>query len=373
MAVAILGTGIVSPAAALGAETVVPVRLESLSRLPILRVAEAEIQTDRHGVLAGRGPWDLKAEGHLVVVTGGPGRPLRLQRLRARPGQGALQVGSQGALRPLTTPITVAARDNHLVVVAQVPEARYVAGVVDGEMTASAPHQALRAQAIVARSFLHQSRQRHQQDDAWVCDQSHCQVWHREAAAPITAAVTATGHLVVTSRSGHPLPVYYHASCGGSTVAVHLVYGGIPQTHLGGVTDAACQADQPWQARLTLPEAAAALRQARLIGADPVTDLRVSDRTASGWPVTLDVAGKTPRRIPAYLGWLAFGQRLGWGRLPGLHFDLQTTGTDVRVNGRGIGHGIGLCQRGTMRQAQAGRQAEAILATYFPGTTVGPR
>jgi stage II sporulation protein D len=368
-----LGTGTVSPAAARGGETVVPVRLDSLSRSETLRLGEAVLQGDGTATLKGTGPWELRAEGHLVVVSSGVGQPRRLQRLSARPKRTALLVGTIGPARPIAAPIRVTAYDNHLVVVAQVPEIQYVAGVVDGEMSAAAPHQALRAQAIVARSFLHQNRHRHQQDDAWVCDQSHCQVWHRDAAAPVRAAVAATDRLVVTNRQGTPLPVYYHAACGGSTVAVHLVYGGNPLAHLGGVTDDGCQAEKGWQARLALPDAVAALQQAKLIGADPVSGLRVADRTPSGWPVSVEVSGRTFRRIGAYQAWLAFGQRLGWGRLPGLHFDLQTTGTDVQVTGRGIGHGIGLCQRGTMRQARAGRKAESILATYFPGTTVGPR
>jgi stage II sporulation protein D len=284
-----------------------------------------------------------------------------------------MTVRTEGAVsgRTLSVPITVTARDQRLIVVADIPESRYLAGVVDGEMTPAAPHQALRAQAIVARSFLYQSRHRHRADGAWVCDQSHCQVWHSEADPHITAAVADSIGLVMVGPTGKPVPVYYHAACGGSTMPVHLVYGGAPLPHLGGISDAVCQAVPAWQASVSLDEAAGALRQAGLIGPEPVTRLTVTDRTATGWPVSLRTEGPSPKTVSAYQAWLAFGQAWGWGKLPGLHFDLSLSAQQLTIRGRGIGHGIGLCQTGTMRMAQQGKSAESILATYFPGTRVG--
>jgi stage II sporulation protein D len=41
------------------------------------------------------------------------------------------------------------------------------------------------------------------------------------------------------------------------------------------------------------------------------------------------------------------------------------------VKGNGYGHGIGMCQWGAIGRARAGQSARAILATYYPGTTVG--
>jgi stage II sporulation protein D len=42
------------------------------------------------------------------------------------------------------------------------------------------------------------------------------------------------------------------------------------------------------------------------------------------------------------------------------------------VRGNGYGHGIGMCQWGAIGRARAGQTARAILAAYYPGTTVGP-
>ena len=41
------------------------------------------------------------------------------------------------------------------------------------------------------------------------------------------------------------------------------------------------------------------------------------------------------------------------------------------VKGNGYGHGIGMCQWGAIGRARAGQSVRYILATYYPGTTVG--
>jgi stage II sporulation protein D len=42
------------------------------------------------------------------------------------------------------------------------------------------------------------------------------------------------------------------------------------------------------------------------------------------------------------------------------------------VHGNGYGHGVGMCQWGAIGRARAGQSVRTILATYYPGTTVGP-
>ena len=45
--------------------------------------------------------------------------------------------------------------------------------------------------------------------------------------------------------------------------------------------------------------------------------------------------------------------------------------TNLTVNGRGYGHGIGMCQWGAIGRARAGQNYRTILETYYPGTTIG--
>jgi stage II sporulation protein D len=44
----------------------------------------------------------------------------------------------------------------------------------------------------------------------------------------------------------------------------------------------------------------------------------------------------------------------------------------VTFRGQGYGHGVGMCQWGAIGRARAGQTFRQILATYYPGTSVGP-
>jgi stage II sporulation protein D len=55
-------------------------------------------------------------------------------------------------------------------------------------------------------------------------------------------------------------------------------------------------------------------------------------------------------------------------------YTASTNGGEVSsltINGRGYGHGIGMCQWGAIGRARAGQNYRTILETYYPGTTIG--
>src|SRR5690606_28205394 len=119
--------------------------------------------------------------------------------------------------------------------------------------------QAMTAQAIVARAYLQQEGTRHPEAGAAVCDQSHCQRYLAPASPEGRRAVQETADQVVADAGGRPVPVYYHADCGGHTAPVAIVFGGQPWPHLAGVADPACAQRPSWQSRLSLAQNRAAL------------------------------------------------------------------------------------------------------------------
>jgi stage II sporulation protein D len=92
--------------------------------------------------------------------------------------------------------------------------------------------------------------------------------------------------------------------------------------------------------------------------------LTVEKRGESGRAVTLLLdAGE----VSAEAFRLAVGQALGWNRIPSTWFEVSQQGDRFLFHGRGYGHGVGLCQKGSAAMAAAGRTREQILAQYFPG------
>jgi stage II sporulation protein D len=63
-----------------------------------------------------------------------------------------------------------------------------------------------------------------------------------------------------------------------------------------------------------------------------------------------------------------FRAALGYASIPSVFFEAETFGSEVVISGRGLGHGVGMCQWGAREMAQSGRDFKEILGHYYPGT-----
>ncbi|MGH9532576.1 MAG: hypothetical protein ACRD2Q_09295, partial [Terriglobales bacterium] len=69
---------------------------------------------------------------------------------------------------------------------------------------------------------------------------------------------------------------------------------------------------------------------------------------------------------------LELGRRLGWSAVPGNNFTAEQDGDAVILRGRGLGHGLGLCQRGAADMAAKRAGFVEILRHYYPNTALAP-
>jgi stage II sporulation protein D len=210
-----------------------------------------------------------------------------------------------------------------------------VAAVVAAEVQRDTPLEAMKAMSVLARSYYVASGRRH--ESYQFCDTTHCQ-WRRETVADSHTAAAATRATagIVLSYGGRAFPAMYHASCGGRTKSAEEVglSGDIyPYTPVECET---CRRTAPtWIRHLT-----------RETGA-----------------VFLKGASETHR--------LEINRTQGSHTLPSNHFK-ATIDSDVVLEGRGEGHGVGVCQRGIIALAGAGLDYRALLSRYLPQTrTVG--
>lgn len=208
-----------------------------------------------------------------------------------------------------------------------------VASVVAAESAPGTPQEALKAQAIAARSYLVAGRGRHRDFD--FCDTTHCQFLRNppEAGSAVASAVNATRGLVLAYNS-QPFPAMYTRSCSGHTrTPVQL---GIPAA-LYPYYSVQCEycRSRPvrWTSRI-FPKDAALLRS--------------SDESAR----------------------LNVDRRLGWSTVPSNDFVAKSEGDHVVLNGIGNGHGMGLCQAGAKAMAEHGATYREILSHYYPNTAI---
>jgi stage II sporulation protein D len=252
-----------------------------------------------------------------------------------------------------------------LVAVNTVDLEQYVAAVVASEVPPGWPAEALRAQAVAARTFavaqkVAQGPGARAHLGASVLDQ----VYRNAARAPPAAleAARATSGEVLTWGAA-PIAAYFSASCGGRSetaeAAFHLEPGTAPYLR-GGEPD---DDERGWTVRVPLAEITAALRKARRMQAE-VRGLAVESRTSSGRAQGLAIETAAGRRP---LLAVELRQLLGYSRLPSLLFDVTSEGGVAVFRGRGSGHGVGLCQWGARTRALAGATYRDILAHYYPG------
>jgi stage II sporulation protein D len=228
--------------------------------------------------------------------------------------------------------LTILARDGELLAVAGVDCETAVASIVEAEMEESTPLEALKAQAVAARSFL-AAGARHRDFD--FCDTTHCQFIKSPppGTARASRAAQQTHGLILTYRQS-PVAALYSSRCGGQTQSLRDVGMEPGESYpFYAVPCAWCrQHPYTWRSRIAKDAAAPA-------------------------------PGNEGRRIHEARQW-------GWSAIPGSGFQVTGDNSGWNLEGHSIGHGIGMCQYGAAGMASSGAGFREILSHYYPNTSL---
>ena len=163
----------------------------------------------------------------------------------------------------------------------------YLKGIA--EVPGSWPQEAVRAQAVAARSYAVRSMGKHASSNYDICDETHCQYYKgsdQEKDAGWTQAVDATAGQVLT-YAGQVAQCFYSASCGGHTDNNEDVWGGSPVPYLRGVPCPWCEDPEndpfaSWTVTYTRQEMEARLNSRPSTYVGTLYGMDLSDRTPSG-------------------------------------------------------------------------------------------
>lgn len=243
----------------------------------------------------------------------------------------------------------------------------YVQGVVAGEMKNDWPIAALEAQAILARTyalkFCQDKTSRHEGADIST-DVAEAQAYAPEGVnARVRQAVQGTRGEVMAYQGEYPY-AWFHAHAGGRTElpSAALDYRDGDPAYLKPVaseeSDRAPEDVKKWTATFTEGEVLAACREAGL-KLERLESVVIGEKGASGRAKTLKVNGEAVSAP-------SFRIAIGANRLKSTLIDrVRVHGGEVTFTGRGFGHGVGMSQWGAYAMAEAGSEAEAIIAHYF--------
>jgi len=363
LTLAVLGAALLAGPVAAGASGTIRVAIVESTRAVEVRGADIEVNaTGNSGAHAG---WRV-ALVRATSVTGGveiDGRRAPGFRLAsARP----LRVNG----RDYPSPLDVVANGGGLAVVNEVPLEDYLVGVLRAETGEKWPLEALRAQAIVARTYaayhrvLSAAKPYH-----IVASTAHQQYAGRVArASPLWIAVRETAGQVLLWE-GDLFPAFYHTESGGYTEDPRTVFAA---KNMPGLRPVRCEfsAGSPhfyWNLDLRLAELGQILRKNAVDVGTP-TAVEVTERTPSLRASVVTVHGS---RGSARLLGNDFRRMIGYDTFKSTLFAVAVDAHWARFAGRGYGHGVGMCQWGAKGMAEQGYTARQILEYYYPGAIFG--
>lgn len=231
----------------------------------------------------------------------------------------------------------------------------YLVGVLGSEMPRSFPPEALKAQAVAARTYALNKKLEQYGQPFHLGSSVISQVYKGlEVEDPRTReAVEATRGLVLTWQL-QPIEAYFHASCGGRTESGLDALG----RDLPYLKPVDCPCHKLPTSHWTLDLKPGDLKG---LSVPKGAALRVESRSPTGRARRVDLGHRS-------LDAVTFRERVGYMKLKSLHFEVEKHRDGWRLEGHGFGHGAGMCQWGARQYAEKGWDYRKILQHYYPGT-----
>ena len=192
----------------------------------------------------------------------------------------------------------------------------------------------------------------------------------RWAAAAARAARNTSGVVLWFDR--RPARIAFHADCGGRTSAARDVWSGLEPSYLTALDDGgpAAVAHSKWRFAPPRPALLAALNaDTRTRVGGRLDRIDVLKRDAGGRVQLVSLKGERAPLVRGEELRAVLTRAFGFRALGSTRFDVAPLKGTFEFNGRGLGHGVGLCQVGAFARIAAGASPADVLAHYFPGTS----
>lgn len=246
---------------------------------------------------------------------------------------------------------------------------KYLYGVLHHEVAPWWPMEALKAQAIAARTYALYQAQASRSQEFDLKSSTSSQVYGGSTTERYRSkrAVDMT-HGKVLSFEGKIFPAYFHATCGGMTAAAQELWNIDVPPLRGGVQCGYCRISPhyAWESKVPLADIEEKMNKAghpigRVLKLEPVS------QTPSGRVGSLRITGTAGDWVMAAKDLRVW---IGGDKIKSTNFKVGVQEDSAVFQGKGWGHGVGLCQWGALGQALLGRDFESILEFYYPGSRI---
>ncbi len=262
----------------------------------------------------------------------------------------------------------------------------YLKGVIPKEMPTGKGneyYEALKAFTICARTYtfskLNENKKRFD-----VFADTRDQVYGGSSIEKeiVNKVVDETRGLILTYND-KPAVTFYHSTCGGYTEDAKNVFPNMDLPYLVTVKDGVepyCSESPKFTWTETFPENTFVQRFVSAGYLDSpdysVSRMNINSTFKSGRINELEIgfkgSGGRQKTVKLYGNNIRYIIRTADNKtiLESNNFSIRRDGDNIIINGKGYGHGVGLCQWGALEQSKEGRDFEEILALYYPGTKI---
>ncbi len=296
------------------------------------------------------------------------GRPLLVASLSSPTGLISWgKVKYKGELQLLTNP-----GQESCDLVNLVPMEAYLTTLLAKEMNGTWPVEALKAQAVAARTYAYDRIKK------GVRVESQEKLYHLESSEKDQVSGTVTditektpqaaketeGEILI-GPSGKIAPAFFHSKCGGKTLRPDQVWGGVEEGYRS-VNCTFCQktGTKDWNYKLKGSKLTSMVDSVlKRYYSDEIrgSEIRLMPDSLENSELRLYVGDRLHIIKKSYIRNLA-----GRETLPSNNFIMGQRNGEVHVKGHGYGHGVGLCQLGALELAKRGYDYRQILSFYFP-------
>ena len=243
------------------------------------------------------------------------------------------------------------------------PLEEYLYGVLPYEMSYSWPIEALKAQAVAARTYTLKSIENTQNNPFDLYSDTRSQMYKGSAKVydSVKKAVDETKGQVLKYNK-NVFFTYYHANCGGHTDTPPWLSSAVKP--LQGAKCGYCShgSGATWKHTLSKETVNNFLKKNKIAGT--IKSVKIASKTSSGRAKDLKITTtKTTKTIPCN----TFRVGVGATKFKSCFI---TSINGLTFSGKGYGHGGGLCQEGAKGMAEAGKKYKDILKQYYPGATL---
>lgn len=243
----------------------------------------------------------------------------------------------------------------------ELPLEEYVKNVVAAEVSSSWDMEALKVQAVIARTYaLYQKVAAGNATYDLTSSVLH-QVYKGSTADARVAYAVMNTEGEALYYNGRLIEALYHSTSGGMTEEASEVFGK-SYPYLKPVASN-CELSPYWMWERKIPSDEIE-KAANITGLKEIT---VKSYTSTKRVKTVDLAHSGGvMNVKA----TDLRKMLGWSRLPSTNFEVTQDNGNFVFEGKGYGHGVGLCQWSALQMARDGKNYKEILSYFYPGTVI---